>query len=1391
MTCCRRKNLLSYLVISIFLFLSDDISLYANENTEPDIIRVILRDAINQQLLVNRDIVAIEIFEDGSKTWRARRTTNDKGVAFFNLSGMAQGRAFFFKTKAFSNDWVYSKIISAETELAWLIGNVEVSLFDGTRPEQPPLGHTEIHAYQLQPDGTQQWYQRALSDESGSVRLDLPGVMEGNQYILRVRSPTTGEWKFSSILAKVGRHQFVVGNPPLTVSLIDAQSAARIKAQDIVVYEVLADGAEKRQQKKATDSDGQVTFDLDGLGQGRNYLLKASVFSDTWSKTSIISKPQAMQWKVGTVTLNVVNGGDPLSPPLASYEVQARKLEQDGSLSWYQKGLTDKNGVFRIDLAGLKQAAKYIFFARSLTTGKWKSSIAVSKEGVYPFKVGNRPLIVKLVNGFTNQILPDQAVHAMEVLVDGSFQWREKSITSEGGVAKFDLAGLGDGGSYFLKTKVFHEAWIISDIIDQPMKKTWAVGTLAATILDGTKLDSEPLINHEVNVNEVLPDGRSKWFSRVFSDGQGKVYLDLPKLDTGRRFQLKARSTLSGEWKYSRIIDQVDTLDFVVGNPPLIVKLRDGVTGQPLSQIAVIAMKQLADGSEQWFRRQVSDGNGQLIFELDGLKDGQPYKLKANPFDAGRVASDVIDQPGEYEFRLGTVPVTLIDRATNQALIDQTLVVLRVLADGELSWLRRGKTDKNGKVKFDLEELKSGSSFFIKTKNPFGLGQSYYSARIQTEGSLTMVISKDIASPLDMKSPVVIVTKPGTDQVANAAGFILEGLALDNNEISQIHVSVNDYFRGRSKGVADYNKMTKQWKFSIMRAMITAGHSIDIVVRAQDQSNNVATTKITFPVVMDRYPPSIVFRSHQVDEQVPMTGFTLLGIATDDTGIRDIRASVDDPGLGRTIDRVPLPWDMSTSQWVFSVLNGQISPSANIQITIEAQDAAGLWTTEKLSLKVKKEEAVDAYHVLNRTSFGVTEASLEKIKRLGVGDYLATQLSPENIDDSVLEQQLSDWQPKSKPKVQQYLLYRMAKSERQLLELMTWFWDNHFNTNLNRHGQVAYELSENHLFRKHALGNFKDLLATSAKSPAMLFYLDSIKNNKSEPNENYARELLELHTMGVDGGYQHHDIIALAKIFTGWHVRNNMFYFNDRQHDYSDKIFLGKTIGGVGVEEGERVLEILSSHPATARYICEKLIIFFVDEGMLPSLNQTCMTAFLTHQGHIGEVLKTIFASSEFNDVKYRRNKVKTPLEYVLTSMRNLDIDYNFDELPGVLRTMGMPLLENDIPTGWSEIGEDWISTDLLRQRIQFAFVLNTWIIRDTPQFWLSRLKQKGLFTAEEILGYFNQILFGDKMNKTGWDVALQRLNTSTPINLNEPDDEYRLRELLTLLMTFPGYQYQ
>jgi len=1200
-------------LISIFLFFSGEISLYANENTEPDVIRVILRDAINQQLLVNRDIVAIEILEDGSETWRAKHTTDDKGVAYFNLSGMAQGRAFFFKTKAFSDTWEYSKIISAQTAFEWLVGNVAVSLFDGTQTAQPPLSRYEIQVHQIQPDGTRKWYQRALSDESGLVRLDLPRLAESDQYILRARSPITGEWKFSSTLTIAGSHRFVVGNLPLTV---------------------------------------------------------------------------------------------------------------------------------------------------------------------------------KLMNGFTDQSLSGQPVNAIEILADGSFEWRAKIITGQSGVAQFDLDGLGDGRFYFLKTQAFHDVWVISDIYDQPMTETWVVGSVTANIQDGTKTHPEPIIDHDVHVNEVLADGSSKWFSRVSSDEQGKVYLHLPKVDEGRRFQLKAQSTLSGEWKYSRIIDQVGTLNFVIGNQPLIVKLSDGMTDQPLSQIAVTVLKQLADGTEQWYRRQVSDVNGKLVFELDGLGAGQQFKLKANPFDAGHVTSDFIDQPGQYEFRLGTVPITLMDQATHQALVDQPLVALRVLADGELSWSRRGKTDKNGRVKFDLEELKTGSSFYIKTSNPFGLGQHYYSGRIHTEGPLVMMISKDTGSPLDMKSPMVIVTKPEIDQVANAAGFMLEGLALDNNEISKIHVSVDDTLLGRSEGIADYNKLTKQWQFSIIHAMITAGQPIDIVVRAQDQSNNVAITKMTFPVAIDRYPPNIVFSSHQVDEQVPMTGFTLLGVATDDIGIRDIRASIDDPSLGRTIDRLPLSWDTSTSQWAFSVLNGLISPNADIQITIEAEDGAGHWATEKLSLKVKN-GAMDPYHVLNRTSFGVTEDSLEKIKRSGIGDYLTKQLSPENIDDSALEQQLINWQPKSKAELQQYLLYRMAKSERQLLELMAWFWDNHFNTNFNRHGQVAYEFSENHLFRKHALGNFRDLLAISAKSPAMLFYLDSVKNNKSEPNENYARELLELHTMGVDGGYQHHDIEALAKIFTGWHVKNNRFYFNDRQHDYSGKVFLGKTIGGVGLEEGERVLDMLSSHPATARYLCKKLITLFVDDHVLPSLNQTCVTAFLTHQGHIGEVLKTIFASSEFNDIKYRRNKIKTPLEYVLASIRNLDIDYNFHELPRVLSKMGMPLLENDIPTGWSEIGEDWISTDLLLQRIQFAFVLNSWIIRDTPQFWLSRLKQKELFTSEEILGYFNQILFGKNMSKTEWDVALQRLNTLTPIDLDEPDDEYRLRETLTLLMAFPDYQYQ
>ena len=253
--------------------------------------------------------------------------------------------------------------------------------------------------------------------------------------------------------------------------------------------------------------------------------------------------------------------------------------------------------------------------------------------------------------------------------------------------------------------------------------------------------------------------------------------------------------------------------------------------------------------------------------------------------------------------------------------------------------------------------------------------------------------------------------------------------------------------------------------------------------------------------------------------------------------------------------------------------------------------------------------------------------------------------------------------------LQQAKLLRALYSERQLQEVMTDFWFNHFNVYLNKEAdQYLVTAYERDVIRTHALGKFKDLLLATAQSPAMLFYLDNwlsvgpkspvavaaLVANKGKPgkaipglNENYGRELMELHTLSVNGGYTQHDVTELARVLTGWTIQpleqGATFQFDPKKHDPGDKVVLGQTIPENGVNEGLQVLDMLAHHPNTAKFIARKLAMRFVADNPPPALVDRLAQKFLSTDGDMREVLRTLFKSPEFWSAKAYRAKVKTP----------------------------------------------------------------------------------------------------------------------------------------------------
>jgi uncharacterized protein (DUF1800 family) len=405
---------------------------------------------------------------------------------------------------------------------------------------------------------------------------------------------------------------------------------------------------------------------------------------------------------------------------------------------------------------------------------------------------------------------------------------------------------------------------------------------------------------------------------------------------------------------------------------------------------------------------------------------------------------------------------------------------------------------------------------------------------------------------------------------------------------------------------------------------------------------------------------------------------------------------------------------------------------------------------------------------------------------MGWGSFLEMQLAPELIDDSALESLLG---PVSDIKLNDLVwrtLQRMFYSERQLLELMTWFWDNHFNTDMQS-SNVLYEYQENEAFRQHALGRFRDLLEVSAKSPAMLKYLDGTRNYKRSPNENYAREVMELHTLGVDGGYTQQDVEELARVLTGWHIQNDAFYFRATAHDTGDKLFLGTVIRGGGVEEGEQALDILASHPSTARFICGKLVRFLVADPAAPGLVAGCANTFRNTDGDIRAVLRRILKSQAFYDAVADNTRFKSPLRFLTGIVRALNAPVERRTILPMLEHMGMPLYRNPVPTGWPVSGDAWVNADQLVQRINLAFDLFE-DLQDAPGFsLLDRALASNNITGAGILGMFMDDFFARRMTYLEYREALSGLDGADVFDTNAVDAEQRLRQTLRTMLAFPA----
>ncbi len=447
-------------------------------------------------------------------------------------------------------------------------------------------------------------------------------------------------------------------------------------------------------------------------------------------------------------------------------------------------------------------------------------------------------------------------------------------------------------------------------------------------------------------------------------------------------------------------------------------------------------------------------------------------------------------------------------------------------------------------------------------------------------------------------------------------------------------------------------------------------------------------------------------------------------------------------------------------------------------------------------------------HLLNRATYGIRPGQFEQVEKMGRVAWLEKQLDYREIDDDKLELRLRryDTLHLSAQDLLSFLddkryvtdelalmtLQRALYSERQLYEVMVGFWSDHFSIyHFKDKTHFLKTLDDREVIRQHALGKFGDLLRASAHSPAMLFYLDNVLNEKSHPNENYAREIMELHTLGVTGGYTEQDIQEVARCLTGWSINGSgEFEFKDELHDYGEKTVLGQVISGErGKSDGDAVLDILINHPSTSRYVCTKLVRRFVADDPPPAMVEACVQTWQTHDGDIRQVLRTLLTHPEFENAP---PKLKRPFELVTSLLRGLNASFDGNaELIYLLQRMGNRPFAWTTPDGYPDTAPEWSGGMLHRWNFALDTLANK-IPGVKADIWEIAERGKVDKDARDMLRFFGRLLLHRDLTPTDEQTIWQFVaSDGNSPNLKNESGRQIMVEALGLLAASPAFQWR
>jgi uncharacterized protein (DUF1800 family) len=457
-----------------------------------------------------------------------------------------------------------------------------------------------------------------------------------------------------------------------------------------------------------------------------------------------------------------------------------------------------------------------------------------------------------------------------------------------------------------------------------------------------------------------------------------------------------------------------------------------------------------------------------------------------------------------------------------------------------------------------------------------------------------------------------------------------------------------------------------------------------------------------------------------------------------------------------------------------------------------------------------------ALHALNRLGFGPRPGDVEAVLDRGIESYIEDQLEPR--PDSALAARMAALPVASTlgmstsqvlvqyadagnqtAAIQSYLdnmhsakIIRSVHSANQLEEALADFWFNHFSVNIND-GFVRYSLQsyERDAIRPHALGKFETLLGATAAHPAMLFYLDNYLSQvgrtvngvlQSGLNENYGREILELHTVGVDAGYTQADVYEAARAFTGWGIdnvgRGGNFLYTATRHDTGSKSVFGLTLASGGQkDDGDRLIKYLATHPKTARFVSTKLARRFVSDTPPDSLIDRMTEAWLATGGDIKAVMRSMIGSPEFwSEAFSTAGKPKTPFEYVVSSIRAVggEVTSAVRGITGYLSQMGQPLYQCIPPTGYSDLGSEWLNPSSQIYRMNFALDLAQGLVNGVSVNMRNFAVGADMTSPAAVAKAANVAVFGGTLGSATLDAA-----SKVDTRITNPSSAVRVSALL------------